>query len=219
MITRQPSNKSSSPAKVAANQSNAAKSTGPISTTSTRFNATKHGLLSQGITELDRPQGFHGLFAESICAGSPVAIEKGADTCRRLEEECVAQIAVLTVRIRKARVLEAEAFTAHLNPPETVSHAGEFAFDARALGWTEVSDPGLPAQVSPEALDQINRTILRYESAIENKLFRWLNQLERLQRRRQVETLPAPEALDVNVHHEHSDLASFGNLPDSVITK
>ena len=32
---------------------NALKSTGPLNTISTRCNATKHGLLSQGVTELD----------------------------------------------------------------------------------------------------------------------------------------------------------------------
>ena len=35
------------------NQQNALKSTGPLNTISTRYNATKHGLLSQGVAELD----------------------------------------------------------------------------------------------------------------------------------------------------------------------
>ncbi len=191
--------------KIAANRENARKSTGPTNMTSTRYNALKHGLLSRGVTELDDPQEFHGWLAELKKELEPVGV---------LEEECVNQIAVLTLRMRRARLLEAEAFTAHLNPPRTVAHPGEFEFDTRALGWSEMIDPGLPAQISPEALDQINRTILRYESTNENKLFRWLNQLDRWQRRRRGETLPAPAALDVNVHHNHSDLASFGNVPE-----
>ena len=40
-------------AKAHSNRENARKSTGPNETTSTRLNATKHGLLSRGITELD----------------------------------------------------------------------------------------------------------------------------------------------------------------------
>lgn len=188
--------------KIAANQKNSEKSSGPINTISTRFNAVRHGLLGAGLCELDEPEKFRSFLAELKKQLKPVGI---------LEEECVQQIAVLIIRIRRARFFEAEAFTAHLNPPETVFHGGNFEFDTRALGWTEVVDLGLPAQVSMDAVDQVNRTILRYESAAERKFFRWLNQLDRLQRARRGESLPPPGALDVSLHHEHPDLASFGN--------
>jgi hypothetical protein len=39
--------------KIEANRINGQRSHGPTNTTSTRFNATKHGLLAVGITELD----------------------------------------------------------------------------------------------------------------------------------------------------------------------
>jgi hypothetical protein len=189
--------------KVAANQQNAAKSTGPLDTRSTRYNALKHGLLGQGVTELDLPRKFEPLLVHLREELQPVGI---------LEEECVHQIALLTIRIRRARLLEAEAFTAHLNPPKTVRHPGQFDFDDRALGWTtEVIDEGLPAHVSMDTIDQINRTIVRYESAAEHKLFRWLNQLERLQRLRRGENVPAPATIDVNVHQQGTALGSFGN--------
>jgi hypothetical protein len=44
---------------------------------------------------------------------------------------------------------------------------------------------------SPEALDKI----VRYEAGLERQLYRALNQLERLQRMRQGETIPAPISL------------------------
>src|SRR5438874_12426661 len=87
--------------KLAANQENAKKSTGPSNTISTRFNATKHGLLSEGVTELDDPEKFQSLAAQLNKELQPVGI---------LEHECVHQIALLTLRIRRARLLEAEAF-------------------------------------------------------------------------------------------------------------
>jgi len=40
--------------------------------------------------------------------------------------------------------------------------------------------------------------ILRYETALERELYRAMNQLERLQRRRQGEAIPAPLALDLS---------------------
>ncbi len=188
--------------KLAANQENAKKSTGPIDTTSTRFNAVKHGLLSKGVTELDQPHQFPALLGRIKKELQPVGV---------LEEECVDHIAVLMIQIRRGRLLEAQAFTAHLNPAKTISHPGKFDdFDPDVFGRTEVLDLGLPAQVSMEIVDQINRTIARYQSAAERMFFRWLNQLERLQRARRGETLPPPVALDVAVHGDVEEMASFG---------
>ena len=47
--------------------------------------------------------------------------------------------------------------------------------------------------------------ILRYETALERELYRAMNQLERLQRRRQGEAVPAPLAVDVSgtIKHEN----------------
>ncbi|MEI6568591.1 MAG: hypothetical protein WCR20_18060, partial [Verrucomicrobiota bacterium] len=53
----------SSPAQIAANRDNAKKSTGPRETSSTRWNAVKHGLTSQGITELDDHEAFERFLA------------------------------------------------------------------------------------------------------------------------------------------------------------
>ena len=119
--------------KLAANRENAQKSTGPANTTSTRYNATKHGLRSQGVTELDNPEKFHALVEELKTALQPVGV---------LEHECVHQIAVLISRIRRARLLEAEAFTSCLNPPKTIHHPGTvFGDPSEVVGWNETVDP------------------------------------------------------------------------------
>jgi CRISPR/Cas system-associated endonuclease Cas1 len=47
---------------------------------------------------------------------------------------------------------------------------------------------------SPEVLDKI----LRYEAALERQLYRAVNQLERLQRRRQGENIPAPLTMEIS---------------------
>ena len=149
--------------KLAANRENAQKSTGPAGTLSTRFNAQKHGLLSQGVTELDNPETFEALVAQLKAELQPVGI---------LEEECVQQIALLTIRIRRARLLEAEAFTAHLNPPKTIHHpATAFADPSELIGWNETVDAGLPAQASNDAIDGINRTVLRYRDCDREQTF------------------------------------------------
>src|SRR5205823_5035412 len=115
--------------KLAANQKNAAKSTGPIDSSSTRYNALKHGLLAKGITELDSPETFGGLVK---------TLTDEIEPCGTLEKECVEQIALLTMRVRRARTIEAEIFTAHLNPAKTIHHPGSWEMDTEAmLGKTE----------------------------------------------------------------------------------
>ena len=188
--------------KLSANRENAHRSTGPDRTDSTRYNATNHGLLNEGVTELDNPEKFQSLVEQLKAELQPVGI---------LEHECVHQIALLTVRIRRARRLEAEAFTSYLNPAKTIHHPGTvFADDSDVIGWTEILYVGFPAQVSNAAIDEINRTILRYETSIENKLFRWQNQLERWQRLRHGEKIPVSANIEVNVHGA-GEVASFGN--------
>ena len=98
--------KSSSDAKVSANRRNAGDSTGPNDTSSTRLNATQHGLLSAGLTELDDADGYR-------------------DTRRRLDEEysveleafLVERIALYMVRLRRTARLEAEFIRSILHPP------------------------------------------------------------------------------------------------------
>src|SRR5438034_4094665 len=50
--------------KMEANRRNGKKSRGPKDTSSTRFNATKHGLLANGLTELDDAEGFRETFRD-----------------------------------------------------------------------------------------------------------------------------------------------------------
>ncbi|PYJ78633.1 MAG: hypothetical protein DME22_26710 [Verrucomicrobia bacterium] len=57
---------------------------------------------------------------------------------------------------------------------------------------------------SSPAADSLANTFARYETAIENRLFRALNQLKQMQRLRRGERLPLPDG---------EPLASFGNPP------
>ena len=81
-------------------------------------------------------------------------------------------------------------------------------------------DPGLPAAISPESAQRLVGTFQRYESFFANRLFRILHELERLQRMRQGERLPAPVAVDVSVHAEtgvadsvHDDTRIMDSVP------
>jgi len=174
--------------KVAANRINGQKSHGPTNTTSTRFNATKHGLLGVGITELDDAEGYCTILSDLMREKDPV----GA-----METFLVKSAALDMVRWLRARRLEAEYITSELNPPLLAPDPlGDLSFVFQG----QMLDPGLPAAISSESVQRLVNIFQRYETNIANRLFRTLHELERLQRMRQGESLPAPATVDVNVH-------------------
>ena len=189
--------------KAIANRKNAQHSTGPRDTSATRSNALKHGLRTEVLTDLDHADDFLLLVENLNREIEPVGV---------MEQFCVQQIADCMCRLARAKILEREHFTAQLHPPKIVQHAGSMSgLDPEVFGWAETVDPGRPAQVSTEALDKINRTVVRYETSIENKLMRWWNMLERHQARRRGELLPLPGAVDINIHENGPGVGSFGN--------
>ncbi len=207
MSNKQPS-KQITVRKVAANRENALKSTGPRDTRLTSRNAQKHALLSCGVTEMDDPGSFWQLHARFKNELAPEG---------ETEIALVEHITLCAARLRRAAVLEAEYITAKLHPvvTNTIYPEGDtFAAGLESsFGKVVVIDPGIPSRLSVEEVEKL-LTFQRYETAIKNKFYRALNQLERLQRRRRGDNIPAPAALDVTVHHGSDDVASFGNAVD-----
>jgi hypothetical protein len=172
---------------IAANRQNAKNSPGPGNTDSTRFNATKHSLLSEGVTELDDAEGYPLLLAELMREKNPVGV---------LETHRVRCMALDIVRLRRAQRLEAEYITEQLNPPN-------FETDSNSpLLWKSdirLVDRGLPASLRLDAVAALVRTYQRYEGFFANDLSRNERELERSQRMRHGERLPAPASIEINV--------------------
>jgi hypothetical protein len=183
--------------KAAANRINGQKSHGPTDTTTTRFNAAKHGLLAAGLTELDDAEGYRALLNTLREEKAPVGI---------VETSFVESIALEMIRMRRARRLEAEYITSALHPPTL--QAG--AFELPDLCEPTIIDPGLPPSINFETGQRLVSIFQRYESNFINRIIRYLHELERLQRMRRGEKLPAPTAVDVSVH------VSDSNLPEAL---
>jgi hypothetical protein len=181
---------STSQKKIDANRINGQKSHGPKNTASTRFNANRHGLLAVGITELDDAEGYRTILSDLMREKAPID---------PVETFLVKSVAVDMVRWLRARRLEAEYITSELNPP---LRAPDPMGDLDSLLEGEVIDPGLPSALSAETAHRLVGTFQRYESFFANRLLRTLHELERLQRMRQGESLPAPAALDISLHAE-----------------
>jgi hypothetical protein len=170
--------------KAESNRKNAQFSTGPRNTESTRHNAVKHGLLAKGITELDDSDAYESLLQQLMRLYRPVG---------EVEDFLVHRIAFCMIRLRRAGRLEAEYITGEIHPAVK-------GVSLESLLEPAIEDPGLPPAVSALGAINLATGFQRYETAIENKLYRAINQLERLQLRRQGEFVPAPEAVDVSLH-------------------
>jgi hypothetical protein len=193
-----------SDAQIDGNRRNSTKSTGPRDTTSTRFNATKHGLLAAGITELDDVDEYRNTLSRLNQA-----------YFEELETFLRKRIALTMIRLGRSARLEAEYITGILNPPIDDESEGLFGYPPPKL--PKQIDPGLPAPLHVEHFEPLVRTFQRYDTALENKLFRMMHEVERLQRIRQGEKLPAPTPVDVTVHTESRGLESFAKLADKEI--
>src|SRR5438094_10449406 len=110
--------------KLAANRANARRSTGPKNSGSTRYNAAKHGLLAEGVTELDDA-------AEYVACR--VKLQDELNVTGIVEAAPAHRIALAIMRLRRAVQLEAEHITGRLNPPITEPYSHDEALDLLAI--------------------------------------------------------------------------------------
>jgi hypothetical protein len=178
---------SSSDKKIKANRINGSRSHGPKDTTSTRFNAVKHGLLSVGITELDDAEGYLTIRRDLIAEKKPLGI---------FETQLVEAAALDIVRWARARRFEAKFITQTVNPSK---RERDPLGDVIETLSGPVVDPGIPAEMGAGTILHL-LNYQRYEACYANRLFRTFHELERLQRMRQGEHVPAPIPVDVSVH-------------------
>jgi hypothetical protein len=191
-----PSNSRSSDRKVAANRSNSKKSSGPQNTTSTRYNATKHGLLGAGITELDDTEGYREMLRrlDKNYEAEMIAFLKG-------------HIVLKMVRLRRNARLEAEHVTSLLNPA-IYGKVENDLFKDILLPTAPLVDPGLPASMSSESVATVAGSFQRYETSIENQMYRAMHEVERLEQIMNGKHLPAPVAVDIAVHSDHHNVGA-----------
>ena len=176
-------------AKREANRRNAQKSTGPR-----KFGAGVDsetlGFMALGISIID----------QSDCLEENIEIlERQYKPEGPLEDFLVERIATLMMRARRAEVLEAEYITGEVTSPKFMRTMHEAEIDKFAeKAGVEVAWGFHPRLGQPE-VEHLTDTFQRYETAIENKLYRAVHELERLQRIRRGEQVPAPAALEVGV--------------------
>jgi len=207
--------------KIEANRRNAQKSTGPKTSrgkAAVRFNALKHGLLAEQIL----------LAASEEERGSVEQVLRGLyehfQPVGYLEAHCVEELAVCL--LKKRRALRWEIFQQRQAPPFfAFGYAAHLVSAktklARMLGVRQLNEPKViephkselarespgenqsapPTSVPGEPIPagDVLITIVRYESANDRKFHRMILYLERLQRERKGEKLPAPISVSVDI--------------------
>jgi hypothetical protein len=198
----------SSQKKVDANRDSAKKSSGPRDTSSTRYNAEKHRLLSKGFTELDDLEYCERLSLDLVRRKKPVGM---------LETQLLERVVYDMVGWKRAQVAEGRYITGTLNPPLREKNPLadlDFQFNGAII------DPGIPASIGPGAVQEVVRTYQRYQTCHSNRLFRTLHEFDREQRMRRGESLPAPIAVDISVCAETESLGSVNSsaLPNDDVS-
>jgi hypothetical protein len=115
-----------------------------------------------------------------------------------VEHWLVDQISLLMVRIQRAGEIEKDCVDHLLRQIEEKAETHQMMEILYSVPGPK--KPAGPAKLTTESIRKLNESVGRYETALENKLYRALHELERQQRRRQGEHVPAPAAGDLNIH-------------------
>ena len=166
--------KDTSQRRIEANRRNALLSTGPGNTQRTRYNAIRHGLLAEGLTQWDDADEYQ----ENIHALT--AIYPSSDP---LHTFLIKHMALDMVRSRRVDRLAAETITVLSSPPDTSG-------DPTSDRCTPMIDPLTMKEYGGPILDRLQR----YDSATLNNLLRCRRELERTRRDE-----PGPGSTDTDI--------------------
>jgi hypothetical protein len=166
--------KGTSQRKIESNRGNALRSTGPRDTQRTRYNALKHGLLAEGLTEWDDPAEHQDIIH------ALTAIYPSSDP---LDAFLIEQMALEMLRTRRTARLEAETITLLSSRPDTSS-------DPTSDRRSPMIDPMVMKEYAGPVLDRLQR----YASANLNRMLRCRRELERIRRDE-----PGPGVTDTDI--------------------
>ena len=152
-----------------------------------RLNAVKHGILNNIMVEEETR------LAELIHH----RLTKEFQPQTYMEEFFIERITVWSVRLQRAIRAEAEAMRG-INDPTLVEEHNLMP----SFTQVEVVKQGYKPKISEEQVQQLTKTYLRYESALERNLTKALHELQRIQAVRNGGVVPPPLIVDINVSED-----------------
>lgn len=178
-----------SPAQLEANQENSKK--GGVKTEEgkaiSRYNAVKHGILKEAVSDYEQD-----LYEERI----EQLIEQ-YEPIGMFENMLIERIALYDLKLHRIARAEKEFMKATLDPRriKIVDEMDGFMSTSREV----VVNEGYVPKVNGGAIQSLSEIYLRYEITVENRMYRAIHELQRLQATRKGEGSPLPLSLDINL--------------------
>lgn len=158
----------------------------PEGKTVSKYNAQVHGILRQSITEYE--QEFYSEILNDL--------KNEYKTKGIIEEILIERIAINYLKLFRLQKAETEFIKSQLNP-KVIKELFE-------LELGEVLNEGYIPKIGSDSIEKLAGIYARYETTIENRLFRAVHELERAQKIRRGENVSQPLSIDVN------QVGSFG---------
>jgi len=165
-----------------------------------KFNAVTHGILRQSVTPYE-DEFYSNTLDDLITEHKPQGIT---------EQILVERIAINYLKLFRIQKAEVEFIKSKLKPRITKFEGGNVMPLQSYKGTEIVVDEGYIPKITEENVQKLMNTYGRYETTIENRLFRAIHELERTQRLRKGEKVPPPITADIN------QVGSFGETDKTV---
>lgn len=141
-----------------------------------RHNARRHGILAELKTKYEG-NAYDGYLRRLHDEYEPQSF---------IECVLVERIALCCLMLYRAAKAEREFMLSRLKPPVS-----------DRLGFFDYDDEAYKPTMQHEDVERLSSVYLRYQTTIENRLYKAMHELERLQRMRKGETVPSPVSMDV----------------------
>jgi hypothetical protein len=152
-----------------------------------KYNAIKHGILKEVVSDYEQDY-YEDITQRLNDQFNPVGV---------LEKMLVDRIGVYYLKLYRVAKAENEYMQSVLDPRIVK------VVDTLDMGLnytkTIVENEGYTPKIKDDDVEKLSETYLRYEIAIENRLYKALHELQRLQSSRNGEKVPPPISLDVDL--------------------
>lgn len=157
-----------------------------------KYNAQKHAILRQSVTDYE--DAIHQELIEDL--------EDTYKPVGRMELILVERIAMHYIKLFRIQKAETEMIKSIFDPRKERVEGG-YKVEIHPVGGTweptrvVVENEGYTPRLHSGNIERIADVFGRYETTVENKLYKALHELERLQRLRKGDNVAAPFALDI----------------------
>ncbi len=151
-----------------------------------RFNALTHGVLQEALTDYE--QGYYSDVLQDL--------QNQYQPEGMVENMIIGRMAIHFIKLFRIQRAETEFVKSKLNPHIAMTTTDSLIKSLE--GHEEVIQEGYTPKLKHEDIQKLLDTYSRYETTLENKLFRAIHELERTQRARKGEKLALPITADIN---------------------